>query len=198
MIFGPKKRKEETAATAPARATAQPSNGPATSTAAVDTAASEKQPLTEEARQRQALANAASAALGQIITVLLRSKGHRQLPIGWLEQIVVPAVSTGQFFLAQVRAKENRASMPVGVVLWASVTPEIDKRLTETMEPTPRLATAEWKSGNIIWLMEAVGEARLMGAMLNRLRTTTWKDRTVKMRVKREDGKLEVKTLGAA
>ncbi len=197
MIFGSKKRKDEAAPTTAAPAPAQ--SAPAAKESPAPAAANATPTATpEEKRRRQALAHATAAAFGQIVSVILRSKTHRQLPIVWLEQIVAPAITTGQFFLAQVRGKENGVSMPVGVVLWASVSPEVDKRLSETADPFPRLAAADWKSGDIIWLMEAVGEARVMGAMVKRLQTTNWKDRKVKMRIKREDGKFEVKSLSAA
>ena len=55
-----------------------------------------------------------------------------------------------------------------------------------------RLKPDEWKSGDILWLVDAVGEGRIVEAMLKRLVATEWKGREARMRVRAPDGTFRV------
>jgi len=203
MLFGKKsKDKPAAAATSADPKAAAPSAAPARAPASPPTATearpapngSAEGPPVDEARRRQIISRRFSLALGEIVAVLMRSKAHRQLSLAAVEQTVVPAVLTGQFSLAQARSKENGFTAPVAVALWASVSPEVDKRLSATTDPAVRLAPNEWKSGDILWLVEAVGDGRVVNALVKQLQSTVWKDRSVKMRV-REEGSIRIKEL---
>ena len=69
-----------------------------------------------------------STAFGDIMGVLMRSPPHRKLTLEVIEQFVEPALATGQFSIAEAHIKEINRSAPVSLVIWASVSPEIDQR----------------------------------------------------------------------
>lgn len=61
-----------------------------------------------------------------------------------------------------------------------------------------RLKPQEWRSGEHLWVVEAVGERRVIGALLKRLQDKDWKGRAVKLRVSGPDGKAAIRSLEAA
>src|SRR4029079_4132083 len=108
-----------------------------------------------------------SASFGQVVSVLMRSSQHKHLALTDLEWLVVPALTAGQFAVANMKSKEGGPSVPAAVVLWASVSPEVDQRLSANLSAPIRLRPDEWKSGDILWLIEAVGDGRLLSNFLN-------------------------------
>jgi cytolysin-activating lysine-acyltransferase len=113
-----------------------------------------------------------------------------------LEWLVVPAVLNGQFFIAEAQLKGNGMVAPVGVVLWASVSPAVDQRLAAAPSSPLRLQPAEWRSGEHLWVIEAIGDGDVVQAMLKRKLEKDWTSRTVKMRVRDKAGVMQVGTLG--
>ena len=153
-------------------------------------------PLSDEDRAiatRQALqTKLISASFGQIIAVLMRSPTYRHYSLSDMEWLVVPPMMARQFLLAEARSKEKDFSAPVGVALWARVSEEVDKKLTANLNQPIRLAPHEWTSGDIYWLIETVGDKRVIATLINRLRQTVFKDKPVKVRGLGEDGKKAV------
>jgi hemolysin-activating ACP:hemolysin acyltransferase len=107
---------------------------------------------------------------------------------------VVPPMLAGQFRIGEAKAKTG-AGIPVAVVLWASVSADVDKRLTEMGNAPTRLRPEEWTSGDILWLVHAAGEARFIRPVLKHLNDTTFKGRAVKIRGVGPDGKPVVRLL---
>ena len=137
------------------------------------------------------------AGFGEIVSVLVRSQDYRGRPIAALEEIAIPAVLTGQFSLAQAQSSVNGMVAPVGVVFWARVSPVVDQRLTERIVTEPvRLQLPEWRSGLIIWIVDAVGEHKVVEAMLTRLLETEWNGQEVRLRARTKDGSYKVGVLG--
>jgi hemolysin-activating ACP:hemolysin acyltransferase len=147
------------------------------------------------AQQQTTTVRQADLALGQIIAVLMRSAAHKHYSLADLEWLVLPAVLSGQYRIAQ--AKQSGVAAPIGVVLWASVSADVDQRLSDLSIPA-RLRPDEWRSGDVPWLMELVCDARLQPALLKDLGETTFKGRAIKMRVRGADGKMQVGTMKAA
>jgi len=135
-------------------------------------------------------------AFGSVVAVCCRSKSHRARTLSEIEQLVSPAVMSGQFVLAEATHEKNGLATPVAAVLWASVSDAIDRRLSSG-EPT-RLQPSEWKSGNTVWIVDAVGDARMLNAMVKRLREKQWKGRLVKVRAKGTNGKFATRVVQAA
>ncbi|MGE0022404.1 MAG: toxin-activating lysine-acyltransferase [Hyphomicrobium sp.] len=135
-------------------------------------------------------------AFGSVVAVFCRSKSHRARALSDIEQVVSPAVMSGQFVLAEATHEKNGLATPVAAVLWASVSDAVDRRLSSG-EPT-RLQPSEWKSGNIVWIVDAVGDTRMLNAMVKRLREKQWKGRLVKVRAKGTNGKFTARVVQAA
>src|SRR5262249_50333136 len=106
----------------------------------------------DKARNTAALRLA--VAFSQIVALLMPSPRHKHFSLADLEWLVVPALTSGQYAVAEAKIKD-RLSVPAAAVLWASVSPEVDKRLSEALNSPIRLQPAEWKSGDILWLVEA-------------------------------------------
>src|SRR5262245_21423421 len=152
-------------------------------------------PTSEEARRRAAAAVRHSLAFAQIVSILMHSPRYRHYTLGDLEWLVLPPLLTGQCSVAEAKSKDNGASVPVAVALWASVSPEVDQRLTENLNTPIRLRPDEWRSGDILWLIDAVGDRRVVPGLLKQLADNTLKGREIKVRGRGEGGKVEVKNL---
>jgi hemolysin-activating ACP:hemolysin acyltransferase len=152
-------------------------------------------PLVARAR-RQAAAMHNSLALTQIIGVLLRSQHYRQYRLADLEWLVIPPVLAGQYRIGETKTKEG-ATMPIAVVLWAKVSPEVDARLAQSDDVMNRLKPDEWTSGDIVWLVHAAGQPRFVRHLLKQLSETAFKGVEVKVRGRGEDGKPTVQRLPA-
>ena len=136
-----------------------------------------------------------SLAFAQIITVLMRSPRYRHYTLGDLEWLVIPPLLTGQFTVANASLQQNGVTVPVAIALWASVSAEVDKKLSENLHLPIRLRPDEWRSGDVLWLIEAVGDQRAVPQLLKQLVETTFKERGVKMRVPGENGKITVQRI---
>jgi hemolysin-activating ACP:hemolysin acyltransferase len=139
-----------------------------------------------------------AAAFSSIVGAMMRSKAHRDLRISDLERFVLPAVRSRQFSIAQGQQSGTGLTVPLGFVLWASVSPEVDKKLAAALDKPFELTQPEWRSGDIIWIVEAVGEPAVTGNILKRLSETEWKGRTVKYRFRDQSGTVSVKALDAS
>jgi cytolysin-activating lysine-acyltransferase len=217
MIFGSRKPKETPATPAPAAQNGKAPETPvapakpapaSTASGRVQAAASPaaaaapgaddpaNAPSPEEARKRAAAAVRHSLAFAQIVSILMHSPRYRHYTLGDLEWLVLPPLLTGQCSVAE--AKSNGVSIPVAVALWASVSPEVDRRLTENLNTPIRLRPDEWRSGDILWLIDAVGDRRVVPGLLKQLAENTFKGREIKVRGRGEGGKVEVKNLLAS
>jgi hemolysin-activating ACP:hemolysin acyltransferase len=69
--------------------------------------------------------------------------------------------------------------LPVGVALWANVSPEVAERLEEARRNARicRLMPKDWQSGDILWLIDVVGPRELHEPMLAQLMQTAFKGR---------------------
>lgn len=176
------------AAAVPPQAAAAPGAAPAAAPAELPP---------EALKNGAAVSKAVMAAFGEIVTVLMRTQEHRNRPLHELESLAVPAVITGQFAVAEAQSKTNGMMAPVGLILWARVTPEIDQRLRANIAQGLQLAPQEWRSGDIVWIMEAVGDPKILNAMLQRATQNEWKGRAVHLRVRAQDGSAHAGVLTA-
>jgi cytolysin-activating lysine-acyltransferase len=187
MLFGKKSGTEEKSP--PPQA--EPANGAqaAPNAAAAQNGAAKLNP--EDAKKRVVAAKQMAAAFGEIVTLLMRSPTDRHHSLTDLEWLVVPAVVRGQFGLAEAQSKETGAVAPAGAVLWALVSEEVDKRLSDLSTPL-RLKPDEWRSGDIPWIVLAAGDMRVLGGLIQQLTKTVLKGKQPKMRVRGPDGKVTV------
>lgn len=141
----------------------------------------------EERKHRADYSHALMQAFGAIVAVLMRSKAHRQMSLADIEGIVGPAVVRNQYLLAELPDTQSGLVSPVGVVLWARVSPKIDERIVRDLEHPVKLAPAEWDSGEIVWIVDAIGTPPAINKLMKQLKETSWKGRAVKMRVRDKD-----------
>ena len=151
-------------------------------------------------------------SFSQIIAVLMRDQNFKNMRLADLEWLVLPPVMAGQYRLAHMPAPPRQGQpakpagapkaaadktplVPVAVALWARVSPQIDKGLSENLDKPVRLRANQWASGNVIWLMVVAGERRAIPKFLEQLKESDFKGQDVKMRTNAGDGKVVVKTL---
>ena len=150
----------------------------------------------DKLRQMAGSAKAVTATFGEIVSLLMRSSSYKNYALTDLEWLVVPALLAGQFSVATAQSKTNGLTAPVGLVLWASVSEEIDKRLSAAPGQPPRLMPAEWKSGHILWVIVAAGDLRVVQGLLKQLQGKQWSNRDVKVFARDKDGTPSVTSLG--
>jgi hemolysin-activating ACP:hemolysin acyltransferase len=152
-------------------------------------------PSGDQLRKMAAAYKALASTFGEIVTLLMRSPQYKNLSIADMEWLVLPALRTGQFSLANVQSQTNGSTTPVALVLWASVSDEVDKRLSAALNPILPLEPQEWKSGGIIWVIAAIGDRRILRDMLQRLQEKDWARKPAKVIAVAKDGKPTVATL---
>jgi hemolysin-activating ACP:hemolysin acyltransferase len=175
----------------PARATAVP-------TAPAATGGDTPAQLTPEQIKAAAIRSQRDFTLfGEIASVFMRSPEHKQMTLTELERLVVPAIATRQFLVAMAQSKSTGKRYPVAVLLWASVSPEIDRRLAVGGDKQYPLEAKDWKSGDIPWLLGAAGNPQLFGGMLKQLQSGALKGRSIKFQTPGDNGGAQVTALAA-
>jgi cytolysin-activating lysine-acyltransferase len=122
----------------------------------------------------------------RIVSVLMRSIHYKHYSLSDLEWLVLPPLLAGQY--AILDAKVNDRPVPVALALWASVSEEVDRRLSENLTAPAKLRPDEWRSGEILWLIDAVGDVKALPHLLRELQETAFKGRDVKVRRLGPDG----------
>ena len=179
---------------------------PATAAAAAaGPAASRPSLAAHKAHPREARQDRYAHAFSQIVAVLMRDANFRNLALAQLEWLVIPAVMSGQWRLAQMKPEQvtNKADgsrvsnlvVPVAAALWANVSPEIDKRLAGNLDKPLLLRPNEWSSGDIPWLVAVAGDPRAIPGFLKALQESEFKGRDVKVRARGQGSEVVVKTL---
>lgn len=156
------------------------------------------QPSTIDMEKRGAASARLLFRLGEIVSVLMRAPQFRVRPLGDIQALVLPPLMSGQFLVAEARSKSQGFITPVATALWAKVSKEVDKRLSENLDKPIELAPDEWKSGDIAWLVVVAGNAQAIAPLLKKFQETTLKGQPLKMRSKGKDGKTVVSTFRAS
>ncbi|MBS0244810.1 MAG: toxin-activating lysine-acyltransferase [Proteobacteria bacterium] len=148
-----------------------------------------------DAASRAAATKRLYTAAGEIVSVLMRSPETRALTLGQLEALIGPALNTGQFLVAEAQSKADGSVAPMATVLWATVSAEVDQRLSAQPDQPFQLAPNEWRSGEVPWLVLLAGDQRLIGPMLKALQDNALRGCPLKMRTKDKNGNAIVGTL---
>ncbi|MFT3728610.1 MAG: toxin-activating lysine-acyltransferase [Terricaulis sp.] len=147
-----------------------------------------------DAEKRAAMVRAQQvyASLGRIVTVMMRSPRYQDVSLGYIEGLAAPALSSGQFAIANAHDAARGMVEPVALVLWTSVSRAVDARLSKLGNKPMALTQKDWGSGDIPWLVALVGDQRLAQPMLTNLQYKTLNGRPLKARIK-EKGKVVVR-----
>lgn len=132
------------------------------------------------------------AAFGALVMLMSTSPTHRGHTIANLEGLLAAPLRLGQFVIAEANDKQKGYLGPVAAILWADVSPEVDARLTGAQDGTYRLRPDDWKSGDIRWIIDILGDQKVAGQILQRLVSTDWLGQTPKVRLIGGDGKAVV------
>lgn len=201
-MFGRKKQP----VAAPAEATQQPAPGqmpPPPPEAAPEAASLQQQQpqpdapaLDDQTKARNALgAKLVSAAFGEMTALLMRTPSYKHHALADLEWLLVPPLLLNQFSLAEARSKENGFSAPLGFALWARLSDELDARMKADPGATLRLKPEDWNSGPHLWLIEAVGPANIVKALITRLAQNQFKGQSFMIRTRDQAGRPAVQKI---
>jgi len=168
-------------------------------------------------RPREARQARFARSFAQVVAVLMRDPNFRTMPLADLEWLVLPAVMSGQFRVAEAPAslgpgkgpdkaadkapdktRTGGVLVPVAVALWARVSGEIDKALAGSLDQPVRLKPHQWASGEHVWLVAVAGDRRAVPKLIEQIARTDLKGQRIKMRVKGTGNTVVVKTLGEA
>jgi len=207
MFFRSRNGKENAEQAAPAQreATQQqqdmaPPPPPAAGTSAeapavVAAAAGDKALSPEELKKRAEVSQRLAATMGRIVRLMVRSPRHRDRKLSDLEWLALPAVSNRQCALIEAQSKANGRVAPVAAVLWARVSADVDKRLSERLDEPIRLSPEEWRSGDILWLVDAIGDDRAIAGLVQDLRAKEWQGKPVKARLADASGQVRIRLI---
>ena len=129
-------------------------------------------------------AKTTSAVLGEIVWLMSQSPLHKQFFISDLEWFVMTPVLLQQFRLFYDQQK------PIGVVLWARVSAEVEARLAEG---TPKLRPQDWRSGDRPWVVEVIAPFGGAEEMVRDLKAKVFADRELKFVMLGADEKMEIR-----
>ena len=133
-------------------------------------------------------ANDPVRAFAKLVTVLMRTPETRGTSLADLEWLVLPAIRHKQMAVAESQPKDGQPGRPIGLLLWAQVSAEVDARLADDRAPIARLAPHEWASGEIAWVVLSIGRPEVVGGMLGELRKGALAERIVKVRAMGAEG----------
>jgi hemolysin-activating ACP:hemolysin acyltransferase len=130
----------------------------------------------------------AAAHFANAVSLFLRSPAHRHHTLADLEWCLLPALALNQYMAGEARLPDGQA-VPTALVLWARVSAEIDARLSAAPRYPIRLHPNEWQSGDVIWIVDAVGEQKAVQQCIEALAKTAFQGKPFKM-LSLEGGKL--------
>ncbi|KTE53585.1 MULTISPECIES: toxin-activating lysine-acyltransferase [unclassified Sphingopyxis] len=92
-----------------------------------------------------------SHALGEITWLLSQSRNHRDITVGDLNWLVMPAILHRQFHIFR------DGERPVGVALWALLGEVGERKMLAGLRAKKlRLEEREWRAGDRLWLIEFI------------------------------------------
>jgi cytolysin-activating lysine-acyltransferase len=86
--------------------------------------------------------------VGEITTLLMASKVHRQYQIRDIADVIFPAINLGQYKIFR-----NASRQPIGLVTWGRFSPEVEKKY---LKGNPVLSEKELTSGDRLYFLDFV------------------------------------------
>ena len=131
-------------------------------------------------QERLARSEKLHAAFGEVVSLLMQSPQFNRLPLSIIDQLVVPPLMAGQIMIARANDKKTGLVAPAAALIWANVSEDVDQRLSAMGGKKINISPGDWKSGDIPWLIVAVGNERLIKTLLQRMQQTVLKGRPLK------------------
>ena len=127
------------------------------------------------------------STLGAISILAMKSTTHKYIFLSDYEWLILPAIATKQFAL--FRSSKNE---PIAFISWASISDEVEKRLTDK---SGKLQPADWKSGNNIYIIDIISPFGPSKDLLKQLNDKQFKGKDVKILRPKKEGGVEAKLL---
>src|SRR4029078_7509587 len=89
-------------------------------------------------------------------------------------------------------------SHPCDGMLWATVSTEVDSRISSNLSAPVRLRPDEWRSGDILWIADMIGDTSAGHALVKNILDTALAGRTVRVRSLDSDGRPILLEVGAS
>ena len=144
----------------------------------------------------RAAADARAATFGRLVALLMASPRHAGMTLAEANAHVAAAVALGQFALVSAQQAENGPLAVAAAAWWAFVSPDVDQRLSESRDAHLRLQPQDWRSGDQPWVIEAIGEAKVVNELVGKLAERYFKGKPAKIRAHLPDGRIAVGHIG--
>src|SRR5438552_7784870 len=112
------------------------------------------------------------AVFGQVVWLMMNMPQYRHVFLTDLEWMVLPPIKLNQYRLFRA------GNHIVAFAAWAYLSEAAEARL---QEPNPRLAPADWKSGDRLWLIDLHAPFGQQELALKELRETALQGKVFKM-----------------
>jgi hemolysin-activating ACP:hemolysin acyltransferase len=130
---------------------------------------------------------------GKILSMMGRQKPFADMPLAQVASMIGPAIEAGQFAIADRQSKDQTApAVPMAFILWARVSEEVDKKLSENLDQPAALTPQDFTSGDIPWLILSVGPQQAIAAILKAVSAKLPEGKAFKMRFTGKDGQQQV------
>lgn len=153
-------------------------------------------PERSEAERKDLALRAAAMALGETVSLLIRSPDHSAYSLADLEWLVVPALLNRQFLIVRSTTTDSAVPLPGAVVLWATVADDLDALFRANPGTRYQLTAAQRTGGTHVWLTDLVGHELLLREAVKRLASTTFAGRRVSFAQKGPDGTMSIVDAG--
>ena len=110
----------------------------------------------------------------------------------------VAPVKAGTGRHGETKPDQSGSRQPLAVIFWATVSAEVDRRISSNLSAPIRLRPDEWRSGDILWIADMIGDMSAGHALVKNILDTALAGRTVRVRSLDSDGRpilLEVELL---
>ena len=139
-----------------------------------------------------ATADARAATFGRVLALMMASPRHAAMTLAEANATIAPPLALGQIAMMGAKTTENGPVALAAAAWWAYVSPEVDQRLTASREPHMKLNPNDWKSGDQPWIIEAIGDKRLVSELVKTLAEKHFIGKAAKLRAVLPDGRVAI------
>ncbi|MGL3609098.1 toxin-activating lysine-acyltransferase [Rhizobium sp. G187] len=142
-----------------------------------------KEPLSDDARKRLVEAHAAlQSTVGQVVLAMSSAPRYRSTMLSELTNLVIDPLLNDRIAIAV--QKSASGVEPPAIAIWATVSPEVDAKISEQTAAgvfPVRLKPADWRSGEIAWLLDVIAPTRELATAVLRNFNQVSKQNNVKI-----------------
>lgn len=124
--------------------------------------------ISEETKKKLAGAKAAlQSTFGQVVLAMSSVPRYRSQMISDLSHLVIDPLINDRVAIAT--PKSANGIEPPAIAIWATASSEVDARIVEQTKAGVfpiRLKPEDWKSGEIVWLLDVIAPTRELATMV--------------------------------